>query len=376
MLAHNDRSRSTCWWSTSTRSRRRSPPAQTTTTAIENIDVGGPAMIRGAAKNHADVAVVVDPDGLQPPSSRRWPQGGTRPRSPVKRLAQKAFARTAVYDAAISNWMARGARRSRPEMAGLRRHADRQALRYGENPHQQGSVLRQRRDRDPAWPQRGRSSGKPLCPTTTSPTPTPRSSSSPSSGRPRGRPWPSSSTPIPAAWRAGELRRGLSPRPALRSDVGLRRHRRGERPARRPTPRARSSRSSPRSSSRRTPTRRRWPIVAAKKNLRLLLTGALPDPRAGGLTMRTVAGGFLVQGRDNAVVDDLELQVVTRRAPTEAEAGRSALRLLRRQARQVQRDRLRPRRRDGRHRRRPDEPARFVAHGGDGRHARRRSSKA
>src|SRR6202012_1514286 len=60
-------------------------------------------------------------------------------------------------------------------------------------------------------------------------------------------------------------------------------------------------------------------IVANKKNLRLLLTGGLPDPRAFGLTAKTVAGGLLVQSRDNAVVDDMTLKVVTKRAPTEAE---------------------------------------------------------
>ncbi|OWK20371.1 hypothetical protein AJ88_30030 [Mesorhizobium amorphae CCBAU 01583] len=60
-------------------------------------------------------------------------------------------------------------------------------------------------------------------------------------------------------------------------------------------------------------------IVAAKKNLRLLVAGGLPDPRAAGTTVKSVAGGMLVQGRDNAVIDDLELKVVTRRAPTPAE---------------------------------------------------------
>ena len=60
-------------------------------------------------------------------------------------------------------------------------------------------------------------------------------------------------------------------------------------------------------------------IIAKKKNLRLLLAGSLPDPRAMGLTAKTVAGGLLVQSRDNAVVDDLPLKTVTKRAPTEAE---------------------------------------------------------
>ena len=57
-------------------------------------------------------------------------------------------------------------------------------------------------------------------------------------------------------------------------------------------------------------------IIGAKKNLRLLVTGGLPDPRAKGLSVRTVAGRLLVQGRDNAVVDDMELRVVTKRQPT------------------------------------------------------------
>ena len=60
-------------------------------------------------------------------------------------------------------------------------------------------------------------------------------------------------------------------------------------------------------------------IIAKRKNLRLLLAGSLPDPRAAGLTAKTVAGGLLVQSRDNAVVDDLTLKTVTKRAPTDAE---------------------------------------------------------
>ena len=60
-------------------------------------------------------------------------------------------------------------------------------------------------------------------------------------------------------------------------------------------------------------------IVAGKKNLRLLLAGGLPDPRAAGETVRSLSGGLLVQGRDAAVVDDMPLKVVTRRAPSEAE---------------------------------------------------------
>jgi phosphoribosylaminoimidazolecarboxamide formyltransferase/IMP cyclohydrolase len=60
-------------------------------------------------------------------------------------------------------------------------------------------------------------------------------------------------------------------------------------------------------------------IIASKKNLRLLLTGALADPKADGLAVKALAGGLLVQSRDNRNVDDTELKVVTKKAPTEAE---------------------------------------------------------
>jgi phosphoribosylaminoimidazolecarboxamide formyltransferase/IMP cyclohydrolase len=60
-------------------------------------------------------------------------------------------------------------------------------------------------------------------------------------------------------------------------------------------------------------------IVAAKKNLRLLIAGGLPDPRASGLTVKSVAGGLLVQSRDNAVVDEMQFKTVTRRAPSKGE---------------------------------------------------------
>ena len=103
-------------------------------------------------------------------------------------------------------------------------------------------------------------------------------------------------------------------------------------------------------------------IVGAKKNLRLLLAGGLPDPRAKGLTAKTVAGGLLVQTRDNAVVDDMELKRVTKRAPTNAELR--DLRFAFRVAKHVKSNTIVYAKdsRDRRHRRRPDEPGRCRAH--------------
>ncbi len=109
--------------------------------AIENIDVGGPAMIRAAAKNHDDVTVVVDPsdydliiEELKQNSAATLP--GTR-----KKLAAKAFARTAAYDSAIATWFGRQLGETTPDFfsIGGRLH---QSLRYGENPHQHAAVYK------------------------------------------------------------------------------------------------------------------------------------------------------------------------------------------------------------------------------------------
>ncbi len=103
-------------------------------------------------------------------------------------------------------------------------------------------------------------------------------------------------------------------------------------------------------------------IIATKLSLRLLLTGGLPDPRRHELTFRSVNGGFLVQGRDNALVDDLELQVVTKRAPTAAELD--DLKFAFRVAKHVKSNAIvyAKGRRDRRHRCGADEPGRFLAH--------------
>src|SRR5262245_23351617 len=75
-------------------------------TCIENIDIGGPAMIRAAAKNHADVAVVVDPGDYPVVLAELRQHGGATTLALRRKLAAKAYARTGVYDAAIANWFA------------------------------------------------------------------------------------------------------------------------------------------------------------------------------------------------------------------------------------------------------------------------------
>ena len=108
---------------------------------IENIDIGGPSMIRSAAKNQEDVAVVVDPADYAIVLDEARAHGGSLSRETRARLARKAFARTASYDAAISSELQKRAAEGLPEVfhMNFQKAAD---LRYGENPHQQAALYR------------------------------------------------------------------------------------------------------------------------------------------------------------------------------------------------------------------------------------------
>jgi len=113
--------------------------------AIENIDIGGPTMVRAAAKNHAHVGVVVDPADYPALLAELRDGGGTLSRETRFRLAQKAFAHTAAYDGAISNYLTardeRGAPSGFPERWSWQ-GAKVEDLRYGENPHQAAAFYR------------------------------------------------------------------------------------------------------------------------------------------------------------------------------------------------------------------------------------------
>ncbi len=111
--------------------------------AIENIDIGGPTLVRAAAKNHQDVAVVVDPADYAAIVEEMNRYSGAVSAATRWRLARKAFARVTAYDVAISNWMGTHTGEGEPSALGetfslsLPRE---QGLRYGENPHQQGAL--------------------------------------------------------------------------------------------------------------------------------------------------------------------------------------------------------------------------------------------
>ncbi len=118
-------------------------------TIVENIDIGGPAMIRAAAKNHAAVAVVVDPADYGKVLGDMEQHGGGTCAKFRRKLAQKAFARTAAYDAAISNWLGRVvADLEAPEEAWpvtfTAQFVKKQEMRYGENPHQRAAFYTDR----------------------------------------------------------------------------------------------------------------------------------------------------------------------------------------------------------------------------------------
>ena len=108
---------------------------------IENIDIGGPAMIRAAAKNHDDVAVVVEAQDYQAVLDELAANKGATTLALRRRLAAKAYARTAAYDAAISNWFAHQLKNDAPDFRAFGGRLI-QSLRYGENPHQTAAFYR------------------------------------------------------------------------------------------------------------------------------------------------------------------------------------------------------------------------------------------
>ena len=108
---------------------------------IENIDIGGPAMVRAAAKNHADVTVVIDPQDYGTVLTEMAAHKGATSLALRQRLAAKAFARTAVYDAAISNWLDEKLDDLAPPYRAFGGQLI-EALRYGENPHQAATFYR------------------------------------------------------------------------------------------------------------------------------------------------------------------------------------------------------------------------------------------
>ena len=283
---------------------------------IENIDIGGPAMIRAAAKNHNDVAVVVDADDYARLLDELKQHGGATTLALRKALAQKAYARTAAYDAAISNWFANELGEAAPAYRAFGGKLA-QTLRYGENPHQSAAFYRAPESRYGVATAR-QVQGKELSYNNINDTDAAYecvAEFSPARGpacvivkhaNPCG--------VAEGASLAEAYRKALAcdPTSAFGGIVALNGTLDAE-AARAITEIFTEVIIAP------DATEEASGVIGAKKNLRLLLAGGLPDPRATGPTVKSVAGGLLVQSRDNAVADELRLKTVTKRAPTEAE---------------------------------------------------------
>ena len=283
---------------------------------IENIDIGGPAMIRAAAKNHAAVTVVVETDDYEAVIADMEQYAGAISADLRRTLAAKAYARTSHYDAAISNWFAGQLDDKAPAYRAFAGKIG-QALRYGENPHQTAAFYRTG-DGRPGVASATQLQGKELSYNNLNDTDAALElicEFDPAAGPAVAIIKHANPCGVAAGQtltEAYQLALRCDPVSAFGGIIAL------------------NGRIDAEAAEEITKiftevvvapgvTEDAERIFAAKKNLRLLITSELADPRQPGTIVKSVAGGLLVQSRDNAVVGDLELTVVTERAPSDKE---------------------------------------------------------
>ena len=281
-------------------------------TCIENIDIGGPALIRAAAKNHAFVTVVVDPADYARVTDEMTANGGATTDEFRKGLAAKAYARTGAYDAAIAGGFAGETGETFPARAVFGGELA-QTLRYGENPHQQAAFytggaarpgiataeqlqgkelsFNNLNDTDAAFELAAEFTDGPACVIVKHANPCgvavadnlidayKRALSCDTESAFGGIIAFNRALDAATAAEVAELFAEVIIAPEIDADAKA--------------------------------------VLAAKKNLRVLATGAMPDPAEAGMTVRSLAGGYLLQGRDDRVLE--ELKVVTQRAPSDRE---------------------------------------------------------
>jgi len=282
-------------------------------TCIENIDIGGPAMIRAASKNHAFVTVVVDPADYARLIEEMTANGGATTADFRTRLAAKAYARTGSYDAAISSWFAETLGETFPQttvMAGSLK----QVLRYGENPHQEAAFYTNSENRpgiataaqvqgkelsfnnlndtDAAFELVAEFTDTPACVIVKHANPCgvavgenltdayKRALACDTESAFGGIIAFNRALDAQTAALVADLFAEVIIAPEIDDDAKA--------------------------------------LFAAKKNLRVLETGALPDAGAKGMTVRSLAGGYLLQTRDGLLTSD-DVKVVTKRQPTDTE---------------------------------------------------------
>ena len=285
-------------------------------TIIENIDIGGPSMVRSAAKNHDAVTIVTDPADYATLIEELDANGGTS-LATRRRFAAKAYAATAAYDSAIAQWFAFADQgQAFPDTLPLAftRGAE---LRYGENPHQSASLYIPRGPAARGIAQAEQVQGKALSYNNYNDADAalelvsefrdgPPTVVIVKHANPCG---VATGETLIEAYQAALACDSVS---AFGGIIAVNRPLDGE------TARAISGIFTEVVAAPDADDEAKA-VFAAKKNLRLLLTGDLPDPARGGLTVKTIAGGLLVQSRDAGNLEQVELKVVTKRQPTTQE---------------------------------------------------------
>ncbi|WP_114286328.1 bifunctional phosphoribosylaminoimidazolecarboxamide formyltransferase/IMP cyclohydrolase [Candidatus Halocynthiibacter alkanivorans] len=285
-------------------------------TCIENIDIGGPAMIRAASKNHAFVNVVVDVQDYDALLAELEAHDGATSYAFRQRLSQTAYARTAAYDAAVSGWMAQAIGEIAPRRATFAGELA-QTLRYGENPHQKAAFYTDGSGR-PGVATATQLQGKELSYNNINDTDAAFELVAEFDAR------DGAAVAIIKHANPCGVARGATLVEAYKSAfdcdrtsafggiIALNQPLDAD-TAREITGIFTEVVIAPGASD------EARAIFAAKKNLRLLVTDGLPDPKLGSMTARQVAGGLLVQNKDNGFVGINDLKVVTEKAPTEAQ---------------------------------------------------------
>jgi phosphoribosylaminoimidazolecarboxamide formyltransferase/IMP cyclohydrolase len=280
---------------------------------IENIDVGGPAMIRAAAKNFEGVAVVTDPAEYEAVLAELAAHDGATSLRLRQRLMALAFARTAAYDVAIAEWLGARSDEVFPETLGIAARL-KQRLRYGENPHQQAAFYVGGAPR-PGVATAEQIQGKELSYNNLNDTDAAfelvaefdapavaiikhANPCGVAVGADLAQAYAKALACDPVSAYGGivAVNRPLDAAAAeligkLFAEVVI---------APKVEPDARHA-------------------LKRKSQLRILVTGGMPDPAAAGVTLRSVAGGYLLQARDNGRIGTSDLKTVTKRAPSQRE---------------------------------------------------------
>ncbi len=289
-------------------------------TCVENIDIGGPAMIRAAAKNHADVTVVVEAGDYARLLEEMKANAGATTFALRRELAFKAYAHTAAYDGAISNWL--GAVLDNPEgkaegfpRAFTVQFNKKQELRYGENPHQQAAFYVARGAKEASMATARQLQGKELSYNNIADSDAALECVKVFSARPTcvivKHANPCGVAEADSLMAAYDRAYKTDPESAFGGIIAFNRELDGA------TAKAIVERQFVEVIIAPSASAEAEAAVAAKKNVRLLVCGAWPATPGQRLDYKKVTGGLLVQDADLALHDKLE--VVTRRKPTDAE---------------------------------------------------------